>query len=128
MHVKLMEQQIKFWHKCKRCPENFLQRDTFVNWKKYIETNDKNCVDDTGNIVLNGNTFNHVIKSPLSICYRLLKLLYKPHQNILVKKRPSVMRPPPTYSSPFPTNIFSFSDMNDNLIKNMNQKHECFNF
>ena len=22
MYVKLMEQQIKFWHKCKRCPNN----------------------------------------------------------------------------------------------------------
>ena len=78
--------------------------------------------------MLNGSTFNHVIKSPLSRCYSLLKLLYKPHQNILVKKEPNVMRPSPTYSVPFPTNIFSFSDVNDDLIKNINQKHECFNF
>ena len=77
---------------------------------------------------MNGDTFNHVIKSPLSRCYRLMQTLYKSHQNILAEKEPSVMRPPPTYSTPFPTNIFSFSDMNDTLIKNMNKKNDCFNF
>ena len=108
IHIKLMEQQIKFWHKCKGCPENYLQRDTFLNWKKYIKTNDKNCIDDIGNIKLNGDTFNHVIKSPLSRCYRFMQTLYKPHQNILVEKEPSVMRPHQPYLIPFPTNIFLF--------------------
>ena len=128
MYTKLMEQQIKFWHKCKRCPDNYLQKDTFLNWKRYIESNDKNCFDEIGNIHLNGATFNYVIKSPLSRCYRLLQSLYKQHQNILIEKEPSVMRPPSTYTTPFPTNIYSFSDENDILIKRMNENKNCFNF
>ena len=36
---KLREQQIKLWHKYKRSPSNYLQNDTFNNWKKYIEKN-----------------------------------------------------------------------------------------
>ena len=104
---KLMEQQIKFWHKCKRCPDNFLQHDTYLNWKIYIETNDINCKDDFGNFHINGDTFNYVIKSPLSRCYKLMQSIYKPHQNILMEKESSVMRPPPTYKIPFPNNTFN---------------------
>ena len=70
---KLKEQQIKLWHKCKRCPENYLQRETFDNWLKYIKANDINCIDKYGNLILNEAKFYHVSNSPLSRCYKVIK-------------------------------------------------------
>ena len=114
---KLQEQQIKLWHKYKRSPDNFLQNDTFVNWKKYIETNDINCMDECGNIHINGASFNHVKNSPLSRCYSLIQSLYKPYQNIFMEKESSVMRPPPTCNISFPTNIHTIDNENElNII------------
>ena len=110
---KLQEQQIKLWHRYKRSPENFLQNDTFLNWKKYIENNDPNCTDEFGNLHINGATFNHVKNSPLSRCYSTIQSIYKPHQNIFMDKKPSAMRPPPTYNIPFPTNIHTVNNEND---------------
>ena len=123
---KLMEQQIKMWHKSKRAPPTMLQRDTFDRWKKYIVENDQNCKDKYGNIHLNGKTFNHVIDSPLSRCYQLIQKLYKPHQRLFVKKFDSVMKPPPTYKTPFPTNLHTTQDMN--YIKILKQGTKCWNF
>ena len=40
MENKLKEQQVKLWHKCKRYPRNYLQKDTFERWKVYYD-NDK---------------------------------------------------------------------------------------
>ena len=123
---KLREQQIKLWHKCKRSPENFLQNDTFKNWKQYIETNDINSKDDYGNLYINNATFHHIKNSPLSRCYGLIRSLYKPYQNVLMEKEPSVMRPPPTYMIPFPENIHSINDENE--MKNINTNNKNYNF
>ena len=123
---KLREQQIKLWHKCKRSPVDFLQNDTFKNWLKYIETNDINCKDDYDNLYINNAIFHHVKNSPLSRCYELIKSLYKPYQNVLMEKKPSVMKPPPTYLIPFPTNIHSIYDENE--LKIIKDKNEHFDF
>ena len=102
---KLQEQQIKYWHKYKRAPHTMLQRTSFEKWKEYIETNDNMCKDKFGNLIINGEKFNHVINSPLSRSYLLVKSLYKPHQKLFTKKMDSVMKPPPTYTTPFPSNL-----------------------
>ena len=41
-------------------------------------------------------------------------------------KEPSVMKPPPTYSIPFPTNIHSIKD--EKQMKIINDKNEHFDF
>ena len=122
---KLQEQQVKLWHKCKRSPENYLQRETYENWLRYIKANDKNCVNDYGNLILEESKFYHVTNSPLSRCYKVMETLYKLHQNIMNEKEPSVMKAPPTYHNPFPTNVFSI--LNEKEIENIDQ-NKCFNF
>ena len=105
MEDKLKEQQVKLWHKCKRYPRNYLQKDTFEKWKEYIISNDKNCIDKYGNLIIDESKFYHISNSPLSRCYKLIKSLYKPHQNIMMEKEESVMKAPPTYLIEFPSNL-----------------------
>ena len=123
---KLKEQQIKLWHKCKRSPDNYLQRDTYEKWKKYIITNDKNCIDESGNIILDEGIFYHVANSPLSRCYKLMRSIYKPYQNILLEKEPCVMKSPPTNSILFPNNLHTIN--NDDEIEKITTTDKCFNF
>ena len=70
MENKLKQQQVKLWHKCKRYPRNYLQKDAFEKWKKYTMTNDKNCIDKFGNLTIDEAKFYHISNSPLSRCYK----------------------------------------------------------
>ena len=126
MEDKLKEQQIKLWHKCKRSPVNYLQRDTFDRWKNYIMKNDNNCIDKYANLIIDESRFYHVSNSPLSRCYKLVKSLHKPHQNIMLEKKESVMKSPATYSIEFPTNLHTIYEKNemDRIIK----YEKCYDF
>ena len=67
----------------------------------YIKINDKNCNDEYGNLQIDETKFHHITNSPMSRCYKTVKTLYKPHQQILRVKEPSVMKAPPTYKIAF---------------------------
>ena len=102
---KLEEQQIKMWHKYKRAPEYLLQHHTFNRWKKFIQINDPECMDECGNINIDGAKFNYVSKSPLSRAYNVIRSIYPRNRNVLEEKTPSVIKPPPTYEQIYPNNI-----------------------
>ena len=123
---KLKEQQIKLWHKCKRSLANYLQHETYVNWLKYIKANDMNCIDKHGNLILNEAKFYRVSNSPLSRCYKVVQTLYKPYQKLLGKKKPSVMKAPPTYKITFLKNLFYIENEND--IENSSIRDNCYDF
>ena len=55
-----------------------------------------------------------------------METLYKPHQNIMREKEPSVMKAPPTYHIQFPLNVFSILDEKE--IEQDIKHDKCFNF
>ena len=82
-------------------------------------TNDKNCIDEFGNLIIDETKFYHVSNSPLSRCYKLIKTLCKPYQSIMLEKRESVLKAHPTYHIEFPSNLHTIYDKNemDRIIK-----------
>ena len=115
---KLKEFQIKLWHKSKRAPNNYLQRQTFDCWKKYIVENDENALDEFGNIKMDYVKFNYIVKSPLSNAYKTVKNLYPEYRNIFEEKPQSVMKPQPVYDTIYPNNMAINSESQNPTVDN----------
>ena len=119
---RLEELQVKLWHKYYRAPPYLMQYHTFEKWKSYIEYNGGNIeVRETRankhiNIDnFNINKFKFIIKSPLSRAYKLIRKITPSNHTVFKKKTKQVMRPPPVYSSPFPSNCIYYKNYNNTL-------------
>ena len=112
---RLEEMQIKLWNKYIRSPPHLMQHHTFKKWKQYIINNGGNInlnkqvrsnnYNIKENFNINSANFKYISKSPLSRTYKLIDKLLPIHQRRFYRREYSVLRPPPIYSQPFPTNI-----------------------
>ena len=98
----MKEQQVKMWNKYKWAPTTMLQNQTFNRWKNYIIKNDKMNYMENGEIKIDKEKFNYFAKSPLSRCHETMREIYL-NKRLMIEKMFSVVKPPPTYSTPFPT-------------------------
>ena len=134
MHQRLEEMQVKVWNKYARAPPHLMQAVTFNKWKQYIKRNGgKNSYtritrsgkygnEDNFNV----NCFKYVSKSPLSRAYNTIKSITPAGRKVFKNKLPQVMRPPPIYSNPFPTNIVYRNLNNEKNVNNIIQNEYAF--
>ena len=115
---RVEELQIKLWIKYSRAPDYLMQNKTFNDWKNYLINNNSDInnnyllrnryINNLDNLIINEKKLYHIKKSPLSRAYKLIYSLYKNKKYIFSHKRRAVMKPPPGYKNPFPSNIKVF--------------------
>ena len=135
MYERRDEMLIKMWCKYQCAPHNMLQFKTFKNWKEYLLLNggninynynlrsNKHNLNENFNI--NAKLFPFISKSPLSRAYQLIRELTPKDEKIFINRKKQVMKPPPMYDQPFPTNI-TISNANNFKASNPNNNHINF--